>query len=64
MDEQAKEQSKKVVMTSQKEVPITGTKSEGIQIHFGNVKVVELKLLETINTQLAEILILMREKSR
>lgn len=36
-------------------------KDNSIQIHFGNVKLIEIKLLETMNKQLSEILVLMRE---
>jgi hypothetical protein len=47
--------------TSKKEIKVNETKNDGIQVHFGNVKIVELKLLEAISKNSAEILKVLRD---
>lgn len=58
------EKPKKIVQSTEKPVDVNKVKSSDVQIHFGNVKLVELKLLESINKQLAEILVIMRSKEK
>ncbi len=51
-------------VVEKKEVELNHTKDNNIQIHFGNVKLVELKLLESINKQLAEMLTILRDANK
>lgn len=52
-------------VVDKKEVAVNSAKeNNNIQIHFGNVKLVELKLLESINKQLAEILLILKDAKK
>lgn len=51
-------------VVEKKEVELNHIKDNNIQIHFGNVKLVELKLLESINKQLAEMLLILRDAKK
>jgi hypothetical protein len=45
----------------QKKTVQAEVKPSDVQIHFGNAKIIELKLLESINKQLGEIVKLLKE---
>lgn len=47
--------------TTKKEIKLNDQKKKEVQLHFGNIKVVELKLLETICKNTAETVVLLRE---
>jgi hypothetical protein len=47
--------------TVKKEVKVNEPKKNDIQIHFGNIKVIEIKLLEAIAKNTAEIVRLLNK---
>lgn len=56
--------NKQEPIVEKKAVEVNQLKDNNVQIHFGNAKIIELKLLESINKQMAEILIILRDAKK
>lgn len=65
MSDISRNNQKKIVQVTEKQpIPMNELKDNNIQIHFGNAKVIELKLLESINRHLAEIVVMMKDAKK